>query len=85
TIRNNGTTAINGWVLRFSFPGNQAVSNAWNSTPSQAGTAVSLTNVSYNGTIAPGGSTNMGFQATYSGTNTNPSAFSLNGAACTLF
>jgi endo-1,4-beta-xylanase len=85
TIRNNGTAAINGWTLRFSFAGNQAVTNAWNSTPSQAGTAVTLTNVSYNAAIAPGGTTNMGFQATYSGTNTNPTAFSVNGTACTLF
>ncbi|MEN3357662.1 MAG: endoglucanase, partial [Mycobacteriales bacterium] len=85
TIRNNGSAAINGWTLRFSFAGNQAVSNSWNSTPSQSGTAVTLTNVSYNSTIAPGGTTNMGFQATYSGTNTNPTAFSVNGTACTLF
>jgi endo-1,4-beta-xylanase len=85
TIRNNGTAAISGWTLRFSFAGNQLVSNSWNSTPSQTGTAVTLTNVSYNATIAPGGTTNMGFQATYSGTNTNPTAFSVNGTACTLF
>jgi endo-1,4-beta-xylanase len=82
-ITNTSGTAINGWALTFSFAGNQLVSNSWNSTPTQAGTAVTLTNVSYNATIAPGGSTSMGFQASYSGTNTDPTAFTVNGTACT--
>jgi endo-1,4-beta-xylanase len=85
TIRNNGPGTINGWTLRFTFPGNQAVTNAWNSTPAQNGTAVTLTNVSYNAVINPGGTTNMGFQATYSGTNTNPASFTVNTTTCTLF
>jgi endo-1,4-beta-xylanase len=85
TIRNNSAAAINGWTLRFSFAGNQTVSNAWNAAPTQTGQAVSLTNLSYNSTIPPGGSTNMGFQAAYSGTNADPTAFSVNGTACSLF
>jgi endo-1,4-beta-xylanase len=85
TIRNNGSSAINGWTLRFTFSGNQAVTNAWNTTPTQSGAAISLQNVSYNAVINPGGTTNMGFQATYSGTNGNPASFTLNGTTCTLF
>jgi endo-1,4-beta-xylanase len=82
-ITNTGGTAINGWALRFAFAGNQLISDAWNAAPTQAGTAVTLANVSYNTTIAPGGDTSMGFQAGYSGTNTNPTAFTVNGTACT--
>jgi endo-1,4-beta-xylanase len=85
TIRNNGTSAINGWTLRFTFPGNQVVTNAWNASPSQTGAAVALTNLSYNTTISPGGTTNMGFQATYSGTNASPGSFTVNNTTCTLF
>jgi cellulose 1,4-beta-cellobiosidase len=33
---------------------------------------VTATNLSYNGAIAPGGNTSFGFQASFSGTNTNP-------------
>jgi hypothetical protein len=85
-VRNGGSTAIDGWTLRFSFPGNQRVSNAWNAAPSGAPPAVVLTNLSYNSVItANGGTQSMGFQGTYSGTNANPTAFTLNGTACTLF
>jgi endo-1,4-beta-xylanase len=82
-ITNTSSTAINGWTLGFSFPGNQLISNAWSSTPTQVGTAVTLANVSYNAAIPPGGNTSMGFQASYSGTNANPTAFTVNGTACT--
>jgi hypothetical protein len=40
--------------------------------------------MSYNGSLSPGGSTSFGFQATYSGSNGNPSAFALNGSACAV-
>jgi hypothetical protein len=39
--------------------------------------------MSYNGTLATGTSTQIGFNGTYTGTNTTPSTFTLNGAACT--
>jgi hypothetical protein len=30
TIKNNGTTAINGWTLAWNFAGNQTITNMWN-------------------------------------------------------
>jgi endo-1,4-beta-xylanase len=81
-VTNNGNTAINGWTLAFSFPGNQRITNAWNGTASQNGQAVTITNVSYNATIAPGGTQNFGFQGTYTGTNASPASFTLNGTRC---
>ncbi len=56
TIANNGTSAINGWTLTFTFPGDQKITNAWNGTVSQSGENVSITNASYNAAIAAGGS-----------------------------
>jgi endo-1,4-beta-xylanase len=82
TITNTGTTAINGWNLTFSFPGDTKVSTSWNSTPVQTGTSVSLTNLSYNATIAAGTSTTLGFQGTWTNNDAAPTAFSINGSRC---
>ncbi|MEV4655829.1 glycoside hydrolase family 9 protein [Micromonospora sp. NPDC049301] len=84
TITNTGATAISGWTLRFSFPGGQTVSQGWSATVSQAGTAVTATNLSYNGTVAPRASVSFGFNGTHTGSNPKPTAFTLNGTACTL-
>ena len=40
-------------------------------------------NVSYNASIAPGGSVNIGFQATHTGNTGRPASFTLNGNPCT--
>ena len=72
TISNKGTAAINSWRITWTWPGNQTITNAWNATVTQSGAAVTATNLSYNGTVAPNGSTSFGFQATYSGTNGAP-------------
>jgi hypothetical protein len=82
SVTNTGTATINGWTVKWTWPGNQQVTNAWNATLTQTGTSVSATNASYNATIAPGGTATFGFQGTYSGTNTSPSQFILNGTAC---
>ncbi|SCG66516.1 processive endocellulase [Micromonospora echinaurantiaca] len=85
TITNTGTTALNGWTLAFSFPSTgQRVGQGWSATYSQTGTAVTATNVSYNGGLAPGASTSFGFNGTHTGSNPKPTAFTLNGAPCTL-
>ncbi len=82
-VANTGTSAVNGWTVTWTWPGNQQVTNAWNATVTQSGTQVSARNVAYNGTIAPAATADFGFQATYSGTNTAPTGFALNGTACT--
>jgi len=60
TVKNNGTTASTGWSAKFSFAGTQTVGQAWNATVTQSGAAVTATNVSYNGSLSPGGSTTFG-------------------------
>jgi beta-glucosidase len=82
TITNIGASTINGWTLRFSFPGNQQITNAWSATWSQQGQAVTATSMSWNGTLAPGASTGIGFNASYSGANARPTAFTINNIAC---
>jgi endo-1,4-beta-xylanase len=81
-IANTGTTAINGWSLTFTFPGDQKITSNFNGGFSQTGENATLTNASYNGTIAPGTSITDGFQGTWTSNDTNPASFSVNGTAC---
>ena len=85
TIRNTGSTAINGWTLAWSFPGNQRITNLWNANWSQNGQAVTTSsNADWNRVIPAGGQYQFGFQATYSGTNAEPTAFRLNNTNCAV-
>jgi rhamnogalacturonan endolyase len=79
TITNNGTSTINGWTVAWTFPGNQEITSAWNATVTQSGAAVSATNVGYNATIPPGGSTSFGFQGTWISSDPSPTSFTVNG------
>jgi len=81
-IANTGTTSINGWSLTFTFPGDQKITSNFNGGFSQSGENATLTNASYNGTIAPGASITDGFQGTWTSNDSNPSSFSINGTAC---
>jgi endo-1,4-beta-xylanase len=82
-IGNTGSSTINGWTLEFTFPGDQKITSDFNGTASQSGENATLTNASYNGTIAPGGNTTVGFQGTWTNSDAAPSSFTLNGATCT--
>jgi acetylxylan esterase len=82
-IGNTSTSAISSWTLTFTFPGDQHITSDFNGTASQSGETATLTNASYNGSIAPGSSTTVGFQGTWTSSNAAPASFSLNGAACT--
>lgn len=81
-IKNNGASAINGWTLAWSFPGNQKITNLWNGSYTQSGASVSVRNASYNSTIPAGGSVTFGFNLSYSGANPKPDGFTLNGTPC---
>lgn len=83
TITNRGPS-INSWTLTWNFGGNQTISNAWNSTVTQSGAAVTARNVSWNGSILTNASVTFGFQASYSGTNARPAEFRLNNNPCTV-
>jgi endo-1,4-beta-xylanase len=83
TITNTSSSAINSWTLKFTFPSGQSIAQGWSANWTSSGSQVTATNMSWNGAIAPGGSVQIGFNGNYSGTNTSPSAFTLNGATCT--
>jgi endoglucanase len=83
TITNTGTTPINAWTLRFTFGGNQQITNSWSATWAQSGAAVSAASLSYNAVLAPQAAAQIGFNGSYTGSNPRPSAFTLNGSTCT--
>ena len=81
SIQNTGATALNGWTLTWTFPGSQKVASLWNGAATQSGAAVTVTNLSYNAAIAPGGSYNdVGFTA--DGPSGTPVSFAINGIPC---
>ncbi|GAC1516438.1 MAG: hypothetical protein NVS1B11_37130 [Terriglobales bacterium] len=83
SISNTGATSLTSWTLQWTYAGNQQLNQSWNSNYTQSGKNVVMTNASWNGNI-PAGSTisGIGFNANYSGTNTNPTSFYLNGILC---
>jgi len=44
---------------------------------------VTATNAGYNGNIPPGANATFGFQGTWAANDASPTAFTLNGTACT--
>jgi cellulose 1,4-beta-cellobiosidase len=82
----NGSTAITSWTLTWTFANGQTISSLWNGVETQSGANVTVKNEPYNGSIAANGAlTGIGFNGTWNGTtNAIPTAFSLNGTACTV-
>jgi len=74
TITDNGTAAITGWTVTYSYAGNQALANGWNGAWTQSGKAVTVVNESYNGSLAAGATTTAGANFNYSGTNAAPAS-----------
>jgi chitin-binding protein len=72
-----GSAAIRSWKVNWTFSNGESISQIWNGTLSASGANISVTNVSYNGALAAGGTTSFGFLA--SGT---PGA-SVTGLSCT--
>jgi endo-1,4-beta-xylanase len=62
--KSTGSGTLNGWRLGWTFPGNQAITGLWNASYTQSGAGVSVTNASYDGTLAPGDGAAVGFTAT---------------------
>ncbi|GAA4475005.1 cellulose binding domain-containing protein [Phytohabitans houttuyneae] len=82
TITNLGDP-VTSWTLTWSYTAGQTVTQAWNTTLTQSGAAVTARNVSYNGTIATNGTASFGFNGSWTGSNPAPTSFALNGVTCT--
>jgi cellulase/cellobiase CelA1 len=65
-----GSSAINGWTVRWTLGSGQTISQLWNGTLSTSDSTVTVRNASYNGSLAAGASTTFGFVGT--GTPSTP-------------
>jgi len=87
-IINNGSTALSGWSLTWSFANGQTIASSWNGAVSQSGANVTVSEQagqSWENIPAGGSYSGFGFNGTWNGTtNAIPAAFSLNGTACTV-
>ena len=83
TVTNN-SAAKSSWAVKWSYAGNQKVTSGWNAKISQSGTAVTAANETYNASLPTGSSVSFGFNASYSGTNALPTAFTLDGVTCNV-
>ncbi len=84
-ITNTSATPVRDWRLTFLFtnPG-QTVSSGWSATWSQTGSEVTAAAPSWGGDIAPHQTVHLGFNGSYSGGDSNPVQWRLNGEPCTM-
>ena len=78
-IRNGGAVAVTGWTVEFDLPAGSRVSSSWNATRTDSGQHHRFTNVSWNGSIAPGATRSFGLNVAGAGTPVN---CTVNGAPC---
>ncbi len=67
-----GTSAISGWKVTWTFANGQTISQAWSATVTSSGSAVTATNLSWNGALGAGANTSFGFLGSWNGTNSVP-------------
>ncbi|MBX6387159.1 MAG: cellulose binding domain-containing protein, partial [Microbispora sp.] len=58
-----GNAPINGWTVRWTWPGGQTITQLWGGVASGSGSNVTVRNESWNGSLAANGSTTFGFLA----------------------
>ncbi|WP_244461175.1 cellulose binding domain-containing protein [Microbispora triticiradicis] len=68
-----GGSPVSSWVVTWRFSDGQTVTQSWNATITSSGSQVTARNVSYNGTLGAGASTQFGFLGSSNGANSVPS------------
>ncbi|WP_433044282.1 lytic polysaccharide monooxygenase [Dactylosporangium sp. CS-033363] len=65
TVKNNGTSTLNGWTVRWTYTGGQGFEGSpWNGTVTGQPPNVAVANVDWNKVLGPGATTSFGFNAT---------------------
>jgi len=72
SVKVTASRQISGWTVGLNIPSSAAITNLWNGTRSGS----SVSNVSYNGSLGSGGSTEFGFQGSGSPTGLSASGCS---------
>ena len=58
-----GNAAISGWTVRWTLSSGQTITQLWNGAQTVSGSAVTVKNLSWNGSLAAGANTTFGFTA----------------------
>ncbi|MEV6495249.1 cellulose binding domain-containing protein [Actinoplanes sp. NPDC051633] len=69
---------ITGWALAFAFPSGQRITQIWNAVATDTGAR----NAAWNASIPTNGTASFGFNGSFTGVNTSPASFTLNGVVC---
>ncbi|AXH93129.1 endo-1,4-beta-xylanase [Micromonospora aurantiaca] len=67
-----GSSGTRGWTVTMTLPGGASITNTWSATASGSSGTVRFANVSYNGQLGAGQSTEFGFQGNGSGSGMTP-------------
>ncbi|MGC9665372.1 cellulose binding domain-containing protein [Planosporangium sp. 12N6] len=67
-----GGAAISSWTVTWQFSGGQTITQVWGADVTVAGADITARNVSYNGALGAGASTQFGFLGTATGANSAP-------------
>jgi hypothetical protein len=79
-VTNNGTVAINGWTIGWSYSDGSKITSSWNATVTGSN-PYSATNIGWNGIIQPGQSAEFGLQGT-KGSSANAQIPAFTGSVC---
>ncbi|WP_315094446.1 cellulase family glycosylhydrolase [uncultured Cellulomonas sp.] len=82
TLTNLGDP-LDSWTVGWTFPSGQRITQAWNGTATQSGSAVTVRSMGYNGSVRTGGTASFGFNGSWGGANAVPTQFTVNGVTCT--
>lgn len=77
-----GNSPVNGWTVTWTYAAGQQITSSWNAQVSQSGTAVTATNLSYNGNLAANATTEFGVQGTWTGSDPAPTNLTVTGSGC---
>lgn len=84
TVTNLSNQPLQGWTLTWDAPAGQQVVQAWGATVVQSGARVTATNAPWNAAVAPGGSQQLGLNASHTGDASAPRAAWLDGRPCSV-
>ncbi|MEU1166873.1 cellulose-binding domain-containing protein [Streptomyces sp. NPDC090075] len=84
TITVTSSRALAGWRVQWLFHDGQRVTQMWDASVSQSGEQVTADAADYNQSVAANGTLSFGFLGTWSGGNSAPDGFTLNGADCSV-
>jgi mannan endo-1,4-beta-mannosidase len=71
-VTNTGTATTSSWTVTLTFANGQTITQIWGAVTANTASPYTITNASYDGSLAPNASTTFGFIANWSGTNSAP-------------